>query len=105
MAPNATRRFSLSTQHMLQHRPRNIMLLNKVYNNHRRYMAEMPHASPQVMDARTPMIFVQKNTSIERLESPWVEQKDPQGNIYVVVVFSFVVSSHVSASEFIVLFD
>eukprot|EP00603_Paraphysomonas_imperforata_P009226 CAMPEP_0114422854 /NCGR_PEP_ID=MMETSP0103-20121206/5835_1 /TAXON_ID=37642 ORGANISM="Paraphysomonas imperforata, Strain PA2" /NCGR_SAMPLE_ID=MMETSP0103 /ASSEMBLY_ACC=CAM_ASM_000201 /LENGTH=128 /DNA_ID=CAMNT_0001591473 /DNA_START=275 /DNA_END=661 /DNA_ORIENTATION=- len=26
------------------------------------------------------MIFVQKNTSIESLESPWVEEKDPKGS-------------------------
>jgi hypothetical protein len=39
----------------------------------------MPHTPPPMDVARTPMIFVQKNTSLETLENPWVEEKDPQG--------------------------
>jgi hypothetical protein len=43
-----------------------------------RFLADMPHTP---MDARTPMIFVQKVSSIESLESPWVEEKDPKGQL------------------------
>ena len=46
----------------------------------RRLLSDMPPLVPPPMAAaRPPMTLVDKNTSIEKLENPWVEEKDPKG--------------------------
>ena len=54
--------------------------VNKRCNNYvaRRRMGDIPHTP---MDARAPMVLVQKNVSVQTLESPWVEEKDPAGDL------------------------
>jgi hypothetical protein len=49
-----------------------------------RRLADLPHSTPNVdirppPSARSPMVFVQKDMSIEMTKSPWSEEKDPNG--------------------------
>ena len=75
----STRLSTTTTQQMFRHRPP-IQALS--IHHSRRYLADIPHHAPVPMDARVPMVFVQKITAIESLDSPWVEEKDPQGQFY-----------------------